>query len=73
MLRAEFGYERVKKEYARVGKHVSRSIDTLPPYVVRRAILIGLGKGWRPTERGSEIDIGVLDDQIDWSELSSGA
>ncbi len=69
VLRAEFGYARLKKEYDRVGKHVSRSIDTLPPFAVRQAIRIGLEKGWRPAERGREIDIGILDDQVDWTEL----
>ncbi len=68
VLRAQYGYDRVQSEYSRVGKHIRGY--TLPPYIVRQAILVGLRKGWHPTKRGIEIDIGVLDDQIDWSELA---
>lgn len=73
VLRAEFGYARLKREYARVGKHVSRWIDTLPPYVVRAVILLGLAGGWRPDEDGAELDLGLIDERIDWSQLSADA
>ena len=69
VLRAEFGYAVMKAAYARVGKHVSRWIDTAPPYLARQAILLGLREGWRPDTPGSEHDLGNIDARIDWTAL----
>jgi len=70
VLRAEFSYERLKREYARMGQHVSRWIDSVPPYVVRGAILAARARGWALEQPGSEFDLGCLDDVIDWSGLT---
>lgn len=69
VLRAEFSYERLNREYARVGQHVSRWLDSLPPYVVRGAILVARARGWNPDQPGPLFDLGCLDDAIDWSGL----
>jgi len=69
MLRAEIGYARLRAEYQRVGRHISRMIDRIPPYVVRQAILLGLARGWQPAVNGAELDLGPIDDAIDWTAL----
>jgi hypothetical protein len=69
MLRAEITYARLRAEYRRVGRHVSRTIDSVPPYVVRQTILLGLARGWKPSQNGRELDLGPIDDAIDWAAL----
>ena len=69
ILRAEITYQRVRTEYGRVGRHISRTIDSVPPYVVRQTILLGLARGWTPAQNGRELDLGSIDDAIDWTAL----
>lgn len=68
-VRAEFSLEKLKEEYERVGKRVSRDFDHVPPYVVRQVIRYALARGWKPDSGGGMRDFGCLDDQIDFSEL----
>ncbi len=70
VLRASFLYDVLRREYARVGHHVSRRIDHPPPYVVRQVIELGLREGWRPHEAGKLFDLGEITARIDWSGLS---
>lgn len=69
MLRAEISYPRLRAEYGRVGRHISRMLDSVPPYVVRQTILLGLARGWKPAQNGPELDLGPIDDAIDWTQL----
>ena len=69
ILRAEITYARLRAEYGRVGRHISRTIDSVPPYVARQTILLGLSRGWRPAQNGGELDLGSIDDAIDWTAL----
>lgn len=70
-VHARISYSTLKKAYEAVGKGISGEIETIPPYVVRQIILLALAKGWTPDQGGGVLDLGSIDDDIDFSELRS--
>lgn len=68
-IRARFTYTRLSAEYRRVGHALSHVRDRLPPYVAHQTILHALSVGWQPSAGGGVLDLGNLDDVIDFSLL----
>lgn len=69
-IRAHFTYTKLSLEYRRVGHALSHVIDYMPPYVVRQTILYAREHGWTPDEGGGILDLGNLDDKLDFSKLN---
>ena len=69
-LRAKIGWLRVVHAYRAMGKGASKRHDQAPPFVVAQAIRIAQRRGWQHDRGGAELDLGWLDEVIDWSRLA---
>lgn len=70
---ADYTFSVIEDAYRKVGHSMRRGIDTVPPYVTRQTIVIALAQGWTPDAGGGLLNLGNLDDAIDFSELRKDA
>ena len=68
-VRAGYRFSVVEDAYRKVGHSMRRGFDTIPPFVTRQTILLALERGWSPDAAGGLVDLGNLDDAIDFSGL----
>lgn len=68
-IRAFFSWEKMNTEYKKVDHRLSKYLDATPPYIVRQTILYALKNGWVPNKGGGILELGNLDDKIDYTEL----
>lgn len=66
-IKATFTWEKINKEYEKMNHRLSRCIDMQPPYIVRQTILYALKNGWCPNKGGGVLNLGNLDDKIDYT------
>ena len=69
-IQAHFTWTKLYEEYKKVGHALSHVADHMPPYVVRQTILYALKKGWKPDQGGGLLDLGNLDEKLDFSQLN---
>lgn len=72
-LRARVRWPTVVRAYRALGKVVSKTYDSAPPFVVAQAIRVATTRGWCGTREGNELDLGFVDEVIDWSALDADA
>lgn len=62
-----FGYHQDEEPFERAGIRGVRLSNqfVITPYTVRQAIEHGLANGWTPFQRGKDLELGHLDDEID--------
>lgn len=68
-IKAHFTWTKLYNEYKKVGHALSHVADQMPPYVVRQTILYALKKDWMPDKGGGIVDLGNLDEKLDFSQL----
>lgn len=68
-IRAFFSWEKMNMEYKKIGHRLSKYLDATPPYIVRQTILYALKNGWNPNKGSGILELGNLDDKIDYTEL----
>ena len=68
-VKAQLSLDLIREEYYRKGKQLGK-ISDFPPFVVQQIILYAIDKGWVPSEGGGAMDLGNLDDVINFEELS---
>lgn len=70
-IKAQFTWTKLYEAYKKIGHALSHSADHMPPYVVRQTILYALKKDWTPDKGGGMLDLGNLDEQLDFSQLKA--
>lgn len=62
-----FDYHHIPvKQTNKYGEYISLSDQfVITPYIVRQAIEIALENGWKPLEKGPNLNLGSLDEKID--------
>ena len=66
-IKATFTWEKINKEYEKMNHRLSRCIDMQPSYIVRQTILYALKNGWCPNKGSGILNLGNLDDKIDYT------
>lgn len=66
-IKATFTWEKIYEEYKKVNHRISTIIDMPPSYIVRQTILYALKTGWHPDSGGGILNLGNLDDKIDYT------
>ena len=68
-VKASFTWNRLNREYKKVNHRLCKVIDNPPPYIVRQTILYALDNGWKPDSGGGLLDLGNLDDKLNYAEM----
>ena len=66
-IKVTFTWEKINEEYKKVNHRLCRIIDMPPSYIVRQTILYALKTGWYPDRGGGILNLGNLDDKIDYT------
>ncbi|OGC06904.1 hypothetical protein A2526_01025 [candidate division WOR-1 bacterium RIFOXYD2_FULL_36_8] len=66
-IKATFTFSKLQKKYKEVGHKLFVPADKPPPYIVRQTIIYALKNGWKPDEEGGVLDLGNLDEKLDYS------
>lgn len=68
-IKASFSWTKLNAAYKKVNHKLSKVFDRPPSFVVRQTILYALENGWKPEEGGGVLDLGNLDDKLDYSQM----